>query len=220
MAFSESTTRASIQQLAHKLVEFKQGSKPASEYVSNLLVIRDQLKSAIDARMLRAQSGSTTGSILIDTITVMAMVNGLSSKFDVVKQHLLMDEELTVERCRSRIDEAAQRLDYELAEPSATALVAHQPRSSPCPGCGRQGHPKERCFVLHPELRRKTVKQVSPTDMPATGIQYSSNAWSVKVLTANAIRQASEPKPRIITFEVDSGASAHFVTTKTGQDGF
>jgi hypothetical protein len=39
-------------------------------------------------------------------------------------------------------------------------------------------------------------------------------------LTANAVRQASEPKPGIITFEVDSGASAHFVTTKTGLDGF
>jgi hypothetical protein len=220
MAFFESTTRASIQQLAHKLVEFKQGNKQASEYVSNLLVIRDQLKSAIDARMLRAPTGSTTGSILMDTITVMAMVNGLSPKFDVVKQHLLMDEELTVERCRSRIDEAAQRLDYELAEPNATALVAHQPKSPPCPGCGKTGHSKEKCFILHPELRRKTVKQVSPIDTPPVKVQYSANAWSVKVLAANAVRQPPQSKPGFITFEIDSGASAHFVTTKAGLDDY
>jgi hypothetical protein len=222
--YYESQSKASIKQLTYHLVEMKQGSKTVPEFVSELFTTRNRLEEALAAK----------GVPLIDIITMMVMIQGLSSKYDSLKQNLFLDDNLTVNSCKDKIIENTERINIESTEPSAVALKVNNPKKKnksnkkqtypPCPTCGLTNHSEDKCFIKYPNLKKTSNKQSNSTnnttansETNAVKISKTATAWTVKHQTSNP---ETTTKRNSIVFECDSGASEHFVHTPDYLDNF
>jgi hypothetical protein len=121
LSFFESKTRASIKQLAQQLLDMKQGSKTVPEFLGDLFQTKSRLDSALEARE----------TDLSEVLTMMVAVQGLGSKYDVLKQNLFLDDNLTLESCRDKILESTERINMESTEPAAIALKSSTQRRNP-----------------------------------------------------------------------------------------
>eukprot|EP00595_Chromulina_sp_UTEXLB2642_P000703 CAMPEP_0196761278 /NCGR_PEP_ID=MMETSP1095-20130614/439_1 /TAXON_ID=96789 ORGANISM="Chromulina nebulosa, Strain UTEXLB2642" /NCGR_SAMPLE_ID=MMETSP1095 /ASSEMBLY_ACC=CAM_ASM_000446 /LENGTH=950 /DNA_ID=CAMNT_0042110571 /DNA_START=657 /DNA_END=3506 /DNA_ORIENTATION=- len=164
---------------------------------------------------------------------MMVMIQGLSPKFDSLKQNLFLDDTLTVNSCKEKIIENTERINMESTEPSAVALkVNNNPKKknkgnkkqtyAPCPTCGLTNHPEDKCFVKYPHLKKTSSKQsntntTNNSDTNAVKISKTATAWTVKHQTN--IPETTNNSNSII-FECDSGASEHFVQTPEYLDSF
>ena len=163
------------------------------------------------------------------------ILDRLKPEFDQFKQSLLFDDALTLDTCTAKLLEAGERLNFEgeidATRVSMQALAVNQPASRRnkkdgagagpgagrtdangkmlvCRHCKKEGHTQDRCYTLHPELKPKGGQK-------GDAKKAAEHVWSVSS-TAKVVTQL----PGYITFEVDSGASDHFVNTLAGVSEF
>ena len=121
---------------------------------------------------------------------MMVAVQGLGFKYDILKQNLFLDDNLTLESCRAKILEATERINMEYSEPSAVALKSNTftRRNRPiCEFCGKPGHTEDRCYSKHPHSapsngQAKTAGEPKQDEGQASApikLAHSSQCWSV-----------------------------------------
>jgi hypothetical protein len=225
-AHFESKTRLSVQQTAARLVNLRQDSKSVIEHLSTVLTTRDLLLAALSETEDSSSDSSPLEKRLLDAFTINAMTDGLHDRYITTKQHLLMRDDLDIDSCYQAVLEHCRILDNGFSSnTSASSSTALAVSSQVCSECGRSGHSKDKCYRLHPELnprhrgggaRAKQAQGIYPEFLA------SNQAWRVKVLKAEAVyRPPSTPlSSSVIRFEIDSGASAHFVYSPIGLDHF
>ncbi len=212
----ESGTRASLKHLLLSFLEIKQGSKSSAEFVSEAMTMK-----------LRIDDITTTHKANItEELLMTVLISGLPRSKEVLKQQLLMDSSLTIDRCRQLIIQADE---YSSLGTLSSAFRA-------CTHCNKEGHEEKTCFILHPELRRGRKKRSgrgggsAPAANKATGSgngnpppPHRSGSWAEVVRSGHVVARAAHalvPRPGSKTFTVDSGATDHFVSDPTGLSGF
>ena len=229
--YYESSSMASIKQLLTKLVRLKQTTS-VPMFLDELGRLKGQIKTAVAEKK----------QDVMDVLSQMVLLDGLKPEFDAVKQILFLDDSLTFELCKQRVLETAERLKIEQDETGAalsysqalrsqasdhvkTAAVAAHPES--CPHCNKRWHPAEKCWTLHPDLKAKHFGRANRASGGATDPLDEGlgkpNAWRVQSdLPSSQVHIAQSPPlmSNIISFDLDSACSDHFVNSFTGVSNF
>jgi hypothetical protein len=214
--YYESKSRASIKQLLTRLVKLKPTSDLA-KFIEEVFQLRGQLETAI----------ADKGISLMDIIVQMVLIDGLPANYEVLKTSMLLNDKLTIDECRSHILEAAERQKFRDEEETTQSAFSvkqsgggstNQRRGQVCSGCGKSGHPESRCFTLHPELMRKPAKGKKASQEKSSGA--SAYAWKATAVNSVANSSRVSPKSDVISFDIDSDASHHFVKSLRGVENF
>lgn len=199
----ESQSRASIKQLLTRLVKLKQTGS-CLQFVDELQIIRAQLEAAL--RVMEAKKIS-----LLDLLCQMVLLDGVDGSFSDIVNILVVDDTLTFQHCRDRILITAERLRLgNDIDPSP--IVAMKTSTAPtCSHCGKSGHLVNKCFKLHPHLR----------NAPRRGNSKATRgtAWKVSECSAS-VKKTAPADASVVTFEIDSDASHHFVNSMDGVTNF
>ena len=205
LSVHESNSRASVKQLVRHLGELRQGTRTVKDFLAEVAVTRNRIESALLA----------TGVQIIDVLHSMAQIQGLDSRYDMLKNHLFLDDTLTPTACKAKIIEATERMDMEQREVPQMALKVTSPPVSAnsvltCSYCKKTDQSEPRCFVAHPELRRPRKQTVSSIKVPdGSG---NSNVWTVTSVKPSCVMKSSvqSSDSDIIVFDIDSGAEKTF----------
>jgi hypothetical protein len=212
------------------------------------MTINDFLSSISQTRIQLDYALTEKGIDPLDILQQMTMLSGLDSKYEVLQQQLFLDDNLTIESCRSKLIEATERIGLTCA---TIALKVNQERSLiKCPDCGKNGHGSPQCWETHPELRpnrklpgttsnnpsdnnkklkqdlkkaRQVIKKLGGTPPVSTqsgekAIVVPKQAWPVKILHL----KTKEPclNDNHIIFDIDSGAEKTNLNVRWGDGDF
>jgi hypothetical protein len=221
--YYESSSNASIMQQMSRLVSLKQ-TDSVPMFVDELTRVRGLLDAAVKEKKLD----------LMDVICSTVLLGGLKPEFGPIRTILQMDDKLKFEDCKAKVLLSAERvrIEEEGISLSLTNSLAFRTQSNnnttgkessrpKCTTCGKLGHTKDRCFTTHPELRpapRHAKKAVDAEENDSSC--SSSHAWFVQVLHAHSVKETISSNKDVITFDIDSGASDHFVNTLQGVSNF
>lgn len=210
LSFYESQTRASIKQISNKLINLKQDGTVA-QFVHEVTQTAEQLKRAIKDRNID----------LLDILVAGILLDGLQPEFKVIATSLMLDDDLTIEDCKRKLLDAAERMKYDASSAdSAHSSIALKVSPIICPGCKKvnPSHTPDRCYTLHPELRpqkKGEAKVVVPESKDSSGV-----AWKAAALKTQADSTRRTSTPGKIIFDLDSGATEHFSNTRMGLEQF
>jgi ribosomal protein L40E len=163
------------------------------EFLNHLFESKARLDQAIRDKSLN----------LIDIILSMVMVQGLNSKYDVLKQQLFLDDSLSLQDCKAKILEQAQRIDMEPGFTGGPIVLKAKTSYPPCPHCGLKNHEESKCFIHYPELRPKSKEKTKKLrselrkarkalkDASITGGTSEAHAWKTSIKTA-VLREQSQ----------------------------
>jgi hypothetical protein len=144
--------------------------------------------------------------------------------------------DFTVEKENAAVLNAAAALKVAFDSTSSVKQInSAGDKVKKCPGCGMENprHSAARCYVTHPELKaedeaRKRGGATSSKVRFAT-TEYSPHAWMVTTVPPSTVKGHCAPcARRVVTlpgadhiiFDVDSGASEHYVNSPIGLDNF
>jgi hypothetical protein len=117
LSVHESNSRASVKQLVRHLGELRQGSRTVKDFLAEVAVTRNRIDSAL----------IVNGLAIIDVLHSMAQIQGLDPKYEMLKNHLFLDDTLTPAACKAKIIETTERMDMEQREPSHMSyLILHR----------------------------------------------------------------------------------------------
>ena len=231
--YYESSSMASIKQLLTKLVRLKQVTS-VPMFIDELGRLKGQLKTAVAEKK----------QDIMDVLSQMVLLDGLKPEFDAVKQILLLDDSLTFEQCKQRVLETAERLKIDQDESTAALSYSQALRSQTtdpggpiktaavgahpdlCPHCNKRWHSAEKCWKLHPGLKdrfhSRASKAAGGNDESKDANVTQSSAWRVQsVLPASQAHIARVPsQSNVISFDLDSASSDHFVNSFKGVSNF
>ena len=149
-------------------------------------------------------------------MTMMVMIQGLNPQFELLQQQLFLSPKLSLEDCRGVIMEQCERICIQQSVPTTTAYkadVSTHHTSPKCVHCGRFNHISDDCW-LKTSNKGKSRQPVRNRPPQPKGIGKSSTAptaWHAKAHTGKLSISGSPPPPGTLTFELDSGASEHYV---------
>ena len=157
-----------------------------------------------------------------DIITQMILLQGLDSKYDILKQHLLVTN-CGLHECIQQIQRHTELMKLENTNvPASTAAYQSSKKSEIpyCTHCKKRYHTNDTCFKLHPELYQQSRQASSAaTKEQSNGHQASDTAigWMVRD-TSEPSRAMSvqDSKGKFTDFKVDSGSSHIYVNSMDG----
>jgi hypothetical protein len=231
----EPSSEVSMMRHLHHLLNCRPGDRSLRDYVSAMRELRTTTVRLI---------GSLKPEELIDKLTIMTLLMNLpqTPRFEALKSSMDLNSKLTLDLCCETILRECEYLDTlsrleSLSTPSsATALQTRTSskssnKSKVCTHCKKKGHQVDECYALHPELQSKksssgkdSKKKQAAKVTSESSSTATAQAWSVHVKPPSAhtaIANAhSSTASDVITMEVDSGASDHFVTSPRGLSNF
>lgn len=152
----ESTTNAAIQQLAIHLTTMQQSDRSEIDFITDINETSDRLEAAIK-QSIKPQE-------LIDVLKMAALIKGLNSNHDPVKDMLLLKADLDYKSTCAIVLERSERLKSTIINEGASAMTAKYNKNgkhtfnkptTPCSKCLERGktlyHWQSDCFILHPE---------------------------------------------------------------------
>jgi hypothetical protein len=155
-----SGSRAATVQCLMALVNLTQQGDALS-FVQRIDELRHQLESNVAALELANAALDVADRVtLVDLVSLMVLLRGLSAEFRTLAQSLLTNEVLTWRQARTNILGAAERFKFDkhmsakaVTAPAVKPIISLGAAKVPCTGCQKSGHEAANCWVLHPELK-------------------------------------------------------------------
>jgi len=179
-AVFKSTTNAAIQQLAIKLTTIQQAGSEI-DLITNINETADRLQTAIKQ--------SVKPLDLMEVLQMAALINGLDSIHDPIKDVLSLKPDLDYKSACAIVLERSERLKSATTNEGASTLSAKYNRNGkhhfskptiPCSKCLEKGktlyHWQSDCFILHPEKAPAGWVDRTKTNTQANSAQ-SEAAW-------------------------------------------
>jgi hypothetical protein len=199
----ESTTTSSIKQQLKTLMNLKQGRLSVPEFISKAQELHSRLDAAVVENKIE----------ILDMLMQSVLIDGLDSKYHVLQQSLMMDDNIKTDACIAQILEVTQRIDFNHATASTgTERRNEKPTAFKCSTCKNGSHDNATCWIQHPELKPAGWKPRAKRGTTASANQ----AWRISVAkptttaASPASARAANSSPNVVTFTMDSGADEHF----------
>ena len=150
-------TRASVKQLLREFLDLKQLDLPMHLFIARVRDLATRLEAALTA----------TGMPLIEIMKILVLLDGLSPHHSLLREQLLLEEDITFEKAASSCILRAESYSYEKHDnddKDLTYAKAARGKGSYCQHCFNEtgktfnNHTDDNCFRLHPELRRNSNK--------------------------------------------------------------
>ena len=194
-------------------------SKLEDESLSSLSTRASQLKS--DMKALRPDDFDIAK--LDDELVLMALIRALPSEYASLRQTLLLDDSLTLEK----LQDTFVALENQPGAFSTTPVLSQVAAAIICAFCGRSGHSEEQCFTKR-DASVKAKERASQRTQFRSGkgklreqakeasqeTQESAGAATVSAGCASALLSSSDraswlSTPAAANWNTDTGASAH-----------
>ena len=227
MKHFESNTSAAIKQRIQSLVTLKQGDSSVLHFV-------DKIKT--DSQIIR-QAIEDGGLDLIDIMKSTTLISGLNSRFDHIKEALLLNDDMDFNQCATKVIEKAERLAISDSangrsrsgksgynSNSENTLAASTTIN--CEHCDKPGHSADKCYTKYPHLRPKTgggkpsgkprVQKVDVKGAKSASVDDREvNAWAIGTEKSFTEQSDVNLPTNSIVFKVDSACEATFVRSNT-----
>ena len=206
----ESDSKASMRSLMAAWLQTVQGNSTATIFIDEIMKRKERVMTALQSSVEPWE----------DVITQMVLLQGLDSRYDILKQHLFVtdcDLKETILQIQRHTEVLKLEAANQSSSSSTSAHATHTQSERPyCTYCQRQGHTDENCFKKHPALlknRNWNDRQHSKEDKDVV----KRHGWTVKdtreLHQANMVR---ENNGDYTDFEIDSGASHHYKNDMKG----
>ena len=173
-------------------------SKLENESLSSLSTRASQLKS--DMKALRPTDFDIAK--LDDELVLMALIRALPSEYAALRQTLLLDDSLTLEK----LQETFIALENQPGASSAVPVLSQVASTLSCDFCGRSGHSEDQCFS-------KRDASAKAKERASQRAQFRSGKPRRKEEAKEASKDAQESSQESAAAAVSAGCASALLST-------
>jgi len=218
----ESDSKSSLKSLLASWINTKQNGRSIPTLIDDINNKKNRIKDIVTASTEAWE----------DTLSTLILLQSLDEQFAPLKQSLLIKNDLTLRECIQQVQRESEMNTFENNNISATTYKVQN--TTTCTHCKKSGHTEEQCYTKHPHLRpnrnKKGGNRFNQKDKSSNNANNTTNknppsnntgfnGWTAKLLNeANQVAEecTNNSNSNSITFDIDSGASNHYVNSFRG----
>jgi hypothetical protein len=195
-----------------------------ARYYKKIITARYNNFKNIDEYISEIQSSAiylkVLGQELSDSFILVTIYSSLPSSFDSFisrKYEAIGNNLASIDLDQLISDLISEEARMNLKDLDLEANKVTKKRGSICTHCNKSGHIRDKCFILHPELKRTSNKDSNSKDKSSKKDSKEAEKTTSTKVIMSAIHTSYSTTPSVLSSNklvLDSGASNHFTPNK------
>jgi hypothetical protein len=205
--------KTNIFELIDRLLTYEQ-STGLQEFITEVAYKKNQSTKALRESKLD----------IVDVLACKVLLDRTTPLFKTITNAIKVGADSDdFEKCKAKLLEMGLPLERSTKSTGEMAYAAIGNLSKLCNHCHKKGHSEDQCYAKHPEKRPPPHKTGKSHNKPKSGKKAhksdnsnsSAFSWKAEAKISSTVPRP-DVKPGEILFDLDSGATEHFVNSLDG----